>query len=134
MESLMTQAHCISCPAWNRIRQGLNMNKIEDLLTFFELEKMSPRLDYWTTRGNFIFLIVVSLFYSFMCEILSQIQNTESIELSSRVGPYSWMCLNFLVPHYFYVESNSMHILFYWSSPKNIYSWVKMYFKFLETH
>ena len=89
MESLVTQAHCISCPAWNRIRQGLNMNKIEDLLTFFELEKMSPRLDYWTTRGNFIFLIVVSLFYSFMCEILSQIQNTESIELSSRVGPYS---------------------------------------------
>ena len=31
-----TQSHCVTCPKWQDIRMGLDMNKIEDLVTFFQ--------------------------------------------------------------------------------------------------
>ena len=32
---IMTQSHCLTCPAWTEIRDGLEMTKIEDLVIFF---------------------------------------------------------------------------------------------------
>ena len=31
-----TQAHCLVCPKWEGIRQGLDLSRIEDMATFFQ--------------------------------------------------------------------------------------------------
>ena len=31
-----TQSHCDTCPKWEDIRTGLDMNKLEDMVTFFQ--------------------------------------------------------------------------------------------------
>ena len=33
---IMTQSHCMSCPAWTDLRIGLNLNEIKDMTTFFQ--------------------------------------------------------------------------------------------------
>ena len=40
---VMDQAHCITCPAWEDIRQGLDMREIKDLVKFFQ--RMLDKLD-----------------------------------------------------------------------------------------
>ena len=42
-EVVMDQAHCIVCPAWEDIRQGLDMREIMDLVKFFQ--RMLDKLD-----------------------------------------------------------------------------------------
>ena len=42
-EVVMDQAHCIVCPAWEDIRQGLDMREILDLVKFFQ--RMLDKLD-----------------------------------------------------------------------------------------
>ena len=32
---LFTQSHCVTCPAWSDVRQGLDMTNIDDLVVFF---------------------------------------------------------------------------------------------------
>ena len=32
---IWTQSHCLTCPAWSEIREGLELTKIEDLVVFF---------------------------------------------------------------------------------------------------
>ena len=32
---ILSQSHCLICPDWLEIRQGLDMEKLEDLTTFF---------------------------------------------------------------------------------------------------
>ena len=32
---MLTQSHCLTCPAWERLRVGLDTSKISDLVTFF---------------------------------------------------------------------------------------------------
>ena len=32
---ILSQSHCLICPGWLEIRQGLDMEKLEDLTTFF---------------------------------------------------------------------------------------------------
>ena len=34
-QAVMTQSHCITCPAWTEIRSGLDLSKISDLVVFF---------------------------------------------------------------------------------------------------
>ena len=44
----MEQGHCIKCPAWSELRQGLDLTNIMDLVVFFRnLLKGGPR---WTQR------------------------------------------------------------------------------------
>ena len=31
----MTQIHCISCPGMSQMRDGLELSKIEDMVTYF---------------------------------------------------------------------------------------------------
>ena len=31
---ILTQSHCLSCPAWDGIREGLDVNRISDLVNF----------------------------------------------------------------------------------------------------
>ena len=33
--AIFTQSHCLTCPAWTEIREGLDMTKIDDLVIFF---------------------------------------------------------------------------------------------------
>ena len=35
MDTIMTQSHCMDCPAWSTIREDLDMTKIDDLVKFF---------------------------------------------------------------------------------------------------
>ena len=44
---LMDQAHCVVCPAWADIRQGLDMTNMLDLVKFFQemLKKMDEKKD-----------------------------------------------------------------------------------------
>ena len=44
---VMDQAHCMVCPAWEDIRQGLDMYNILDLVKFFQemLKKMDEKTD-----------------------------------------------------------------------------------------
>ena len=32
---IFTQSHCLTCPAWTEIREGLDMKNIDDLVIFF---------------------------------------------------------------------------------------------------
>ena len=32
---ILSQSHCLVCPAWKELRQGLELNNIKDLTTFF---------------------------------------------------------------------------------------------------
>ena len=32
---IWTQSHCLTCPAWSEIREGLELTRIEDLVVFF---------------------------------------------------------------------------------------------------
>ena len=32
---LLDQSHCLECPAWEQLREGLNLKKIDDLVIFF---------------------------------------------------------------------------------------------------
>ena len=32
---IMTQDHCLECPAWEELRRGLEMSNIDDLVVFF---------------------------------------------------------------------------------------------------
>ena len=34
-EAIFTQSHCLTCPAWTEIREGLDMTNIDDLVVFF---------------------------------------------------------------------------------------------------
>ena len=34
-KEIETQSHCITCPQWTDIRSGLDVKKIEDMVTFF---------------------------------------------------------------------------------------------------
>ena len=34
-QAVMTQSHCITCPAWTEIRSGLDLSKISDMVVFF---------------------------------------------------------------------------------------------------
>ena len=34
-EEIMTQSHCLACPAWSELRQGLDITDINDLVVFF---------------------------------------------------------------------------------------------------
>ena len=34
-EEILTQSHCLACPAWSELRQGLEMTNINDLVIFF---------------------------------------------------------------------------------------------------
>ena len=49
-EVLMNQAHCIVCPAWEDIRQGLDMREILDLVKFFQ--RMLDKLDKAKKKGS----------------------------------------------------------------------------------
>ena len=40
---IMSQIHCIKCPAWGHLREGLNLTRIEDMVTFFT--KLMEELD-----------------------------------------------------------------------------------------
>ena len=33
-QAVMTQSHCINCPAWTEIRSGLDLSKISDMVVF----------------------------------------------------------------------------------------------------
>ena len=33
--AIMTQSHCVVCPAWGELRRGLDMTDIRDLVKFF---------------------------------------------------------------------------------------------------
>ena len=33
---IMTQSHCMSCPAWSGLREGLDLTNIKDLVIFFQ--------------------------------------------------------------------------------------------------
>ena len=35
-KEIMTQAHCVVCPAWVKLRDGLDMDSIEGLVIFFQ--------------------------------------------------------------------------------------------------
>ena len=35
-DQLMTQSHCLECPAWVDIKNNLDLTKIEDLVKFFQ--------------------------------------------------------------------------------------------------
>ena len=35
MDTVMTQSHCMDCPAWSTIREDLDLTKIDDLVKFF---------------------------------------------------------------------------------------------------
>ena len=35
-EVVMDQAHCMVCPAWEDIRQGLDMTSMRDMVKFFQ--------------------------------------------------------------------------------------------------
>ena len=39
-----TQDHCLECPRWQEIRKGLELNKIEGMVTFFQ-RLLSERMD-----------------------------------------------------------------------------------------
>ena len=32
---IMTQSHCLACPAWSGLREGLDLSSIDDMVTFF---------------------------------------------------------------------------------------------------
>ena len=32
---IFTQSHCLTCPAWSDLREGLELSKISDLVSFF---------------------------------------------------------------------------------------------------
>ena len=32
---IMTQSHCLACPAWSGLREGLELSKIDDMVVFF---------------------------------------------------------------------------------------------------
>ena len=34
-DQVMTQSHCLDCPAWTDIRKDLDVSKIDDLVKFF---------------------------------------------------------------------------------------------------
>ena len=34
-QTVMTQSHCLTCPAWTEMRNGLDLSKISDLVVFF---------------------------------------------------------------------------------------------------
>ena len=34
-QKLLDQSHCLECPAWEQLREGLNLKKIDDLVIFF---------------------------------------------------------------------------------------------------
>ena len=34
-QAVMTQSHCLTCPAWSEIRNGLDLSKVSDLVVFF---------------------------------------------------------------------------------------------------
>ena len=42
-QKLLDQSHCLVCPAWEKLREGLDMKKIDDLVSFFRkmLSEMS---------------------------------------------------------------------------------------------
>ena len=44
---LMDQAHCVVCPAWEDIRQGLDLTSMLDLVKFFQemLKKIDEKKD-----------------------------------------------------------------------------------------
>ena len=46
---IMSQIHYIKCPAWGHLREGLNLTRIEDMVTFFT--KLMEELDKkWEIR------------------------------------------------------------------------------------
>ena len=45
-DQVMTQSHCLDCPAWTDIRKNLDLTKIEDLVKFFQkllAERAKPK-------------------------------------------------------------------------------------------
>ena len=34
-QTVMTQSHCLTCPAWTEMRNGLDLSKISDMVVFF---------------------------------------------------------------------------------------------------
>ena len=34
---IMTQSHCLACPSWSGLREGLDLSSIDDLITFFRI-------------------------------------------------------------------------------------------------
>ena len=52
-EVLMDQAHCMVCPAWEDIRQGLDMTNMLDLVKFFKgmLDKLD-KLEKEKKKGS----------------------------------------------------------------------------------
>ena len=35
-DQIMTQSHCVDCPAWTEIKKDLDLSKIEDMVKFFQ--------------------------------------------------------------------------------------------------
>ena len=57
---IMTQSHCAVCPAWQEMRDGLDLTDIRDLVTYFrrlleeraKMDKMDPAL-FFPTLGPY---------------------------------------------------------------------------------
>ena len=51
-DKILSQSHCMVCPAWESQRMGLDLTKVDDLVTFFrnmlmEKERREPDLARW---------------------------------------------------------------------------------------
>ena len=47
---MMDQAHCVVCPAWEDIRQGLDMYNMLDLVKFFQ--EMLKKIDELNNKNK----------------------------------------------------------------------------------
>ena len=50
-EEIETQAHCLECPRWESLKSGLELDKIEDLVIFFQKLMMERMKDTTGSQG-----------------------------------------------------------------------------------